>query len=210
MSEEIRLSVNRRESVGKKAAKRARREGNIPGVYYFHGQEAIPISMNAKAAIAALSSDSSVIGLDAGDGKSLPSIVREVQRDPITGKPLHIDFLGVKLDEMVTIEVPVHLVGTAIGVKEKGGTLQFTQRAIEIECLPLDIPEAIEIDVSHLDIHDSITAADIKVENAKILTENAAVIVSVLPPRLEEEITEEAEASEEARQPELIGKKEEE
>jgi len=208
MSEELSLAAVRRDSTGKKAAKNMRREGNIPGVYYFHGQEAIPVLVNAKDAKLTLASDSTVINLKLDGTKRMPAIVREVQRNPITGAAMHIDFLGVKLDEKVTVDVVIHTVGTPVGVKLKGGTLQLLQRSIELECLPMDIPDSIEIDVSELDVHDSITAASINVENVTIITDPTAALVSVLPPRLAE-AEEEAEEGETA-EPEVVGKDKEE
>jgi len=208
MSEELSLAAVRRDSTGKKAAKKMRREGNIPGVYYFHGQEAIPVLVNAKDAKLTLASDSTVINLKLDGTKRMPAIVREVQRNPITGAAMHIDFLGVKLDEKVTVDVVIHTVGTPVGVKLKGGTLQLLQRSIELECLPMDIPDSIEIDVSELDVHDSITAASINVENVTIITDPTAALVSVLPPRLAE-AEEEAEEGETA-EPEVVGKDKEE
>lgn len=208
---EIALRVEPREKVGKSASRRLRRAGKVPGVYYYHGQPAEHFTVDAKVFRTLIGGDHSVIDLDFGKGKPKPSIVRDVQFDPVSGEILHIDFLGVKLDEEVVVEVPLEFTGTPAGVK-LGGILQVLHRHLEIGCLPLDIPESIEIDVSALDIHDSLTVAAIPAGKYKILDDPETVIVTVLPPRLEaEEVTEEVEG--EAAEPEVVGpkgKKEEE
>lgn len=205
MAEAI-LKVEARDTTGKKAAKDLRRAGKIPGVYYFHGQQNISLAVDRKMLHAAMTSEASVIDLDLGKGKKLPTIIREIQWDPITAAPIHVDFLGVKLDEEVTVEVPLHLVGTPVGVRVNGGVLQQLLRSIEVECLPLDIPEHIEVDVNELDINDTIHVSDLKVEKVKILNEPDTLILSILPPRLEEEPAAAEAAEEEPAEPEVIGK----
>jgi large subunit ribosomal protein L25 len=132
-----------------------------------------------------------------------------VQWHPVYGMPVHVDLMGVRLTEKITVEVPIHLLGTAAGVKE-GGTMQQVLRTLEIKCLPLDIPEAINVDISHLNIHDAVYVRDLQTEKIEILTDREQIVVSVLAPRLEE-VAAPAPVAEEA-EPEVIerGKKPEE
>ncbi|RMD99097.1 MAG: 50S ribosomal protein L25, partial [Calditrichaeota bacterium] len=180
---EFNLKAFAREETGKKVAKKLRRQGKIPAVYYFRGQEAKPLVVDVKNLSSILSSEASVVDLEMEDGQMLPSIIREIQWDPITSEPIHVDFFGVKLDEKVVVEVPVHLVGTANGVKNQGGVLQFLARTVEIECLPREIPEHIEVDISDLNVHDSITVGDLAKQNYEVVSDPDTVIASIIPPR---------------------------
>ena len=201
------LQVQVRTDTGKQVAKRLRRNGMIPGVYYIRGEQAVPLAVDVKHLRSTLARKSSIIDVGFNNGESSKCIVREVQWDPLKSTPLHIDLMGVKLTEKVTVEVSIQIVGSAVGVKN-GGILQQLLRELEIECLPLDIPEKITVDVSALDIHDAIHVADLKLDKIEILVDPDQVIVSVLPPRLEE--TPAAAPGEEAKEPELIGRAKEE
>lgn len=201
---EVNLQVTGRDEAGKKSAKRLRRQGFIPAIYYSHGQEAVPLAVNAKLFKNILAGDSNVIDLDFGKDKPMPSIIKDIQWDPVTSEAIHIDFLGVKLDEKVVVEVPINFVGTARGAKN-GGIVQMLLRAVEVECLPLDIPEHLEVDISELDIQDSLDVSVLHNDKVTILTEPDTTLVTVLPPRLETE-EEAAESEEEAEEPEVVGK----
>ena len=202
------LQAQPRPESGKQAAKRLRRSGMVPGIYYTHGQQAVPFSVNAKELRNTIRSKSSILDLSLDNAEAAKCVIREVQWDPVKGDPLHVDLLGVTLTEKVAVEVPIQIVGTAAGAKE-GGVLQQLLRELEIECLPLDIPEAVKVDVSELKIHDSVHVSDLKLEKIEILNDPNQVILSVLAPRLEEEPA--AEAAAEEAEPEVIGhgKKEE-
>lgn len=213
MSSDTKLKVVAREGTGKGYARELRRQGMIPGVYYYHGQEAKAISVDVKLFHTIASGKGSVVDLQIGRAKILPSIIRDIQWDPLTGHPLHVDFMGVNLDEKIVVEVPLHFVGTSTGVKNKGGVLQTMIRAVEVECLPLEIPDFIDVDLTDLDIHDSVHVGVLKADKVKIVSDPDSVIVTVVPPRLEvEEVPEEVEAGEEQEEPEVVskGKKEEE
>jgi large subunit ribosomal protein L25 len=140
-------------------------------------------------------------------GPDTPSLSLEIQRDPVRGDILHVDFHQISLTKKLTIQVPIHLVGTALGVAD-GGILQHALRDVEIECLPTAIPEKIEVDVSHLKIGDSVHVGDIKVENAEVLSDPKSSIVSVVPPTVFKEPEVAAPVTEE--EPEVIGEKKEE
>ncbi len=197
MSDANLAAVLRTES-GKKVAKALRRSEEIPAIYYIHGQDSIALSIEKKNFLAAYKSEAQVITLNIKKGKKLPTIIRDVQWDPVTEEPLHVDFMGVKMDEKVTSTVPIQLIGEAIGVKDQGGILQFILRQIDIESLPMDIPESIEIDISGLNVHEAFHVSDIVFEKGEILTEGQNVIVSVATPKIVEEAdTEEIEETEE-------------
>lgn len=203
------LNVEVRNETGKQIAKRIRRDGRVPGIYYIHGENPISFSVDAKELRTALTHKSSILDVNLGQAEPAKCIIREVQWHPVSGVPLHVDLMGVRLTEEVTVEVPILLVGSAAGAKD-GGTLQQILRTLEIKCLPLDIPETINVDVSNLNIHDAIYVRDLKYEKIEILNDLEQIVVSVLAPRLEEAAAP-APAAETA-EPEVIerGKKPEE
>ena len=208
MSEQ-KVNLATRTETGKQVAKKLRREGRVPGVYYHHGDEIMLFSIDRKELQRLLGQETTVVDITF-DGKSEKKcIIREVQFDPLTNQPIHVDLMGVTLTEKITVDVPIHLMGTPKGVKDDGGVLQHHVREIEIECLPTDIPEHIEVDVSHLKIGDVVHASDISVEKVKILADPETVIANVVPPRVVETVAVEAEEGEEAAEPEVVGKKEE-
>ena len=199
------IEVLPRMDTGKQVAKRLRRNGMVPGIYYFHGQKPLPFSVDTKALRNLLAHKSSLIDVKFKDGETSKCVVREVQWDPLSSAPIHIDFMGINIAEKVKVEVPIRIVGTAVGVKTGGGVLQQLLRELEIECLPLDIPEAVSVDVSQLEIHQALHVGDLKLEKIEILTDAEQVIVSVLPPRLEETVA--AAPGEESKEPEVITQK---
>lgn len=205
------LNVEVRKETGKQIAKRIRRAGKVPGIYYIHGENPVPFSVDAKELRLALTHKSSILDVNLGQAEPAKCIIREVQWHPVHSVPMHVDLMGVRLTEEVTIEVPVQLVGAAPGVKD-GGTLQQILRTLEIQCLPLDIPETINVDVSNLNIHDAIYVCDLKYEKIEILNDLEQIVVSVLAPRLEEVAAPATPEATEAAEPEVIerGKKAEE
>jgi large subunit ribosomal protein L25 len=136
-------------------------------------------------------------------------MVKDVQVDPLQRKLLHTDFYEVAMDEMVTVDVPIHLVGKPEGTK-MGGILEQIRRVIQIECLPGDIPKRIEVDVSPLKIGDSIHVQEIQMEKGKILSDPNLTIATVLPPVVEEKKVVEEAVAEVAEEAEAKGEKEEE
>jgi large subunit ribosomal protein L25 len=209
---EVVLKAKPREMLGKEKAKKLRKNGIIPAVVYGLETKTIPLEIEAKTFNALLRGglgENVIITLeldDQNDGKK-QVLIREVQRDPVRGDIVHVDFHQISLTQKITIEVPIHLVGTPEGVKE-GGILQHALREIKVECLPTAIPEKFEVDVSGLKIGDSIHVADLKVENATILSDLQGSIASVVPPTIFKE-AEAAPAAAEA-EPEVIGEKKEE
>lgn len=209
-----RIQVQRREKLGKGPARALRRQGLIPGIVYGRNFGPIPIQVERKEVQRLLkheSVESMLIKMQL-DGQEELVIIKEIQRHPVTYDILHVDFMRVSMDEPIDVRVPITLVGEPAGVKE-GGILEFLHRELEIRCLPTEIPEHIEVDVSELGIGDSIKVEDLKLpEGIKVLDEPSTVIAVVAAPVVveEEEVAEEAEAAEAPEEPELVGEKEEE
>ncbi len=199
------LKLETRKNMGTSNAKRYRREGKVPGIFYFHGQETTPFTVGKKELLALMGQESSLIDV-VFDGKAQKKcIIREIQFDPIDSSPLHLDLMGIMLTEKIHFSVPIHLLGTPIGVKNQGGIMQQVLRELEIECLPTDIPDHIDVDVSSLDIGGSVHLSDLNVPNIKIVGDVHRVIVTVGAPRITEEKAVEAEVS--PVEPEVISKR---
>jgi large subunit ribosomal protein L25 len=210
---EVVLKVRPREQRGKEHAKKLRRNGFIPAVVYGHKTPSLPLEIEDKSFHALLRGglgENVLVTLTTGDekGQDRKVLIREIQRDPVTAQIIHVDFHEVSLTKRLTIQVPVHLVGTPEGVTE-GGILQHALRELEVQCLPTAIPERIEVDVSHLTIGDSIHVADLKMENVDIVSDPGSSIVSVVPPTVFKE-PEVAAAVVAEGEPEVITEKKEE
>lgn len=214
MTTRVTLQAKSRTDTGKGAARTLRRQGYIPGVIYGHGEQTRACQVERKQVEKLLtsgSSESTIIDLKLEDGATSSVLIREVQVHPYRSEVLHIDFLAVRKGEKVKLEVPVRLVGLSPGVKE-GGIMEHLRHDVEIRCIPSKIPEALDLEISEMDIGDSVTVADLEVpEDVEILTDAAATIASVVPPavRVEEEVAEEVEAEgvvEEEAEPELVGR----
>jgi large subunit ribosomal protein L25 len=191
---EATLQAEKRDGRGKNEARRLRASGRIPAVLY--GAEkgkAVEISVDPRTLMRILHSESGVntlIGLDLGSsGGSTRVLVKEYQLDPIDHRLLHADFYQVAMDKAITVTVPIVLTGEPKGVKQQGGIVDFVQREIEIECLPGDIPERIDVDVSELMLHQGIRLRDLVSEGAKWkpVTDTDTMVVHVVALKAEEE-----------------------
>ena len=188
--EEITLSVEARGDRGKGAARRLRRAGKVPGVFYGPKSTATPIAVDRKnfAAHVANLEGSHLIRFEspATDLQQRVALVREIQHHPVTGGILHVDFYEVDLTRRLRVTVPLHFVGKAKGLAD-GGILQPILREMEVECLPSDIPQYIEVDVTTLAIHDAVHLADVPMPtNVTAVFETNEAVVTVLPPTVEE------------------------
>jgi len=185
------LQADKRDGRGKNEARRLRASGRIPAVLY--GAEkntAVEIAVDPKALLRILHSESGVntlIGLQL-DGADTQVLVKEYQLDPIGHKLLHADFYQVAMDRMLTVTVPVVLKGEARGVKQQGGIVDFVSREIEIECLPGDIPEHVDVDVSELMLNQGLRVRDLQLGGArwKPVSEPDTMIVHVVALKAEE------------------------
>jgi large subunit ribosomal protein L25 len=200
------ISARSRESRGKGAARQTRRQGRIPGVLYGHGEDSVALSVDANdlhRLVHTISIENTIVDLDLGSGEPYKVLIRELQRHPFRDEFVHIDFFHVAMDEKIQVEVPIVLVGTPTGVKNKGGVLDHQLRELEVFCLPGSIPEKIELEVSNLDIGDSIHVSDIQLPDVEILTELDRAVVAVLAPTVMEV---EGVAEEALAEPEVIGR----
>jgi len=193
--EALALEAKVREKTGKEYAKKIRREGMLPSVLYGPEVETLPLQVQTRdlERIINQAGERALIKLKVND-KEYMTLIREIQRGPVKGEILHVDFYQVSLKEELETEVPVVFVGESPGIKE-GGVLQQFLRELEIRCLPTKIPEHIEVDISGLGIGDSITVGDLKVsEDIQILNDPDTVIATIVAVTVaEEELEEEAE-----------------
>jgi large subunit ribosomal protein L25 len=211
------LTAEIREQIGKGGVRKLRAKGLIPAIFYGPRSKTIPLVIDAKELAKTLQTEAGenvLIDLDirkGGRSEKRVVMVKDVQIDPLQRTTLHTDFYEVTMDEMVTVEIPIHLVGKPEGIK-MGGILEQIRRVVQIQCLPGDIPTRIDVDVSPLKIGDSIHVQDIKVEMGKIISDKNFTIATVVPPVVEEKVVEEvvAEAAEEAEVKEKEEEEEEE
>lgn len=195
---EHKLNSILRTDLKRSATRQLRREGKVPAVYYYHHEQPLNLAIDLKELKAALQTGAHIFNLSLGK-KSHKAILRELQHDPITDEIIHADFMGVSLDEYITINVPIHIKGVAEGVKTYGGVLEQHLWELEVKCKTANIPDAITLDVTPLKVGDSIRAGEIHLEGVEVLTSHTAAIVSVVQPtgaKVEEEAkpAEEAEA----------------
>lgn len=212
---ETKIKAKIREKTGKGAARKYRSEGWIPAEYYSHRDDNLHLLLDRKEFESTIVHGHGLINVEVEDQKKkLQVVIKDMQFDPVKGNLLHADFLGVTLGEKLTLRVPITLVGDSVGVKA-GGILEFIIRELEIECLPSQIPDNLKIDVTNLEIGDSIHVEDLSFENIKILDDPEETILLVEHSRVGKEIEEaEAEAEEiveeeEIQEPEVIGRKKE-
>ena len=213
------LQAEKRDGRGKNEARRLRASGRIPAVVYgTEKNKATEIAVDPKVLLRILHSESGVNTLIGLEGAGLSAggkvLVKEYQLDPIDHRLLHADFYAVAMDKMLTLTVPVILHGEAKGVKQQGGVVDFVNREIEVECLPADIPEHIDIDISELMLHQGVRVRDLATNDKWApVTEADTMIVHVVALKVEEAPAAEAAAATGATpaEPEVIkkGKKDE-
>jgi large subunit ribosomal protein L25 len=214
---EVTLEVSRREKAGKGIARKLRQEGRVPAVVYGAHKEPVAISVDRKAVTDLISkSDHGVRSIFllkmAGTDQQRHAMIKDIQINPLNRKMEHIDFVRVLMDEAVRVTVPVHIVGTAPGVKE-GGMLDTQLRDLHIECLPNQIPDSIEVDISELQMHTFIRVSELKLpEGVKVLDDEDRVVVGVTHIRAEAVEAAPVDAAATPAEPEVItkGKKTEE
>lgn len=211
--ENYKLNSEVRNGTGKGVARKLRAKGRVPAVLYGRKEEALGLSLIELEIQKVLHAHPESAIIDLSIEGQTPSecnaIVREVQRHPSSGRLLHVDLQRIAMDEMVRVQVPIHLKGDAIGVKEMGGILEHGLRELNINCIPTAIPSAIEIDVSALGIGDGIYVRDIssKYPDFEFLEDEDTILANVVPPKVE---VAPAAVEEEAEEPELVAKEKEE
>lgn len=210
---EITVQAEVRKTAGSKL-KALRAAGKVPGIYYGHGQANIPVAL-PELTLRPLykTSATHVINLKLDDGSSHTCILRDIQFDPLTDRPIHFDLFGLNAEEELTIDIPVVLTGTPQGVKD-GGTLQHVIHKLRVSCLPKNIPDHIEVNVENLKINTSVHVRELVVPNVTILENESSTVVAVVPPTILKEPEPGVAATAEAApaEPEVIarGKKPEE
>lgn len=196
------LSVSSREPSGSRAARRLRREGNVPGIVYGGGSDPVTFQVDARALRLALQHAGAVLDLSIDGQDATPVVVKELVRHPVGGQAVHLDLLRVRLDQAIQATVALELTGgeDAPGVKE-GGVLEHVTREVTVEALPNDIPDRIEYDVSEMVIGDTVMFSQLTAPaNVQLIGDEETVIATLSPPRLQ--IEEEPEIEEET---ELVG-----
>ena len=221
---EIVVEAEPRENFGKGPNRQLRMKGLIPAVLYGEGKETVPVSVNPKDITSILRShggSNTIFELNIkGRSGSRHVMIKDYQLEPVAHSLLHADLIRVAMDSVMTVSVHVEMKGIPVGVKNEGGILDFISRTVEVTCLPRDIPETIEADVTAMMIGQHLRAGDLELpESVKLETEKAVVIATVITPKKveEEEAEKEGEveaaaAEEEGAEPEVIkkGKAEEE
>src|SRR2546421_7197741 len=211
MAKQVKLTAERRTAIGRSAVRKLKASGSVPAVMYGSKDkpEALQVSKrDINALLSHAAGETILVELEVA-GKSRLALVQEVQHAPVGGAVLHVDFHAVSQDEVIQAEVPLEPVGTPNGVKNMGGLLEQNLRSLAIECLPRDLPDVIRVDVSALDIGDSIHVREIQLPSGvstRIQLDLTAF--SVLAPTVEEEPV--AAVAEVAAGPEVIREKKEE
>tara|TARA_B100001123_G_C15145753_1_gene961442 strand:+ start:77 stop:766 length:690 start_codon:yes stop_codon:yes gene_type:complete len=190
----VKLEVQKRETLGKKQLKTIRNENGIPGIYYsFDSTSSISFTMDSSIFNEAVKSNSNLFSISVG-GKDRTVVFKSVQYNPVTDQPIHIDLYGVKMDQIITVKVSISLLGTPKGVREEGGVLNNPTTEVEVNCLPLDIPNNIEVDISELSLGDALYISDIQLDEKLELASNPEVVLaSVTHAMKEEEVVAEEE-----------------
>jgi len=215
--QQIVIQGKKRDDRGKNAMRRLRSSGSIPGVLYGGTGEAVPVVIEAQQLAPLFRTESghnALLNVKIEGLTEELAVLKDWQRDPVQGSLLHVDLLRVAKDVRMRVRVPVHTTGDPQGVKLQGGVFEVISREVEIECLPMDIPEEFRMDVSGLMIGKQIRFSDLPLDPAKmkLVSEARTVIAHVVAPKKEEEVAPEAAAAVTPAEPEVIkkGKKEEE
>ncbi|HKX26636.1 MAG TPA: 50S ribosomal protein L25 [Blastocatellia bacterium] len=201
----VSLEVKPRQERGKNATRRLRASGLVPVTIYGGNQEAASTMVVRREFSALLRAHgrNKVFTLNF-EGTATPAKLVDLQLDPVKGTLMHADFIRISLTEKTTFDLPIKIVGESEGVKLHGGILEVVIHSLEIRCLPLDLPESVEVDVSGLGLGDHLSVKDLKVgDQVEVLTDSDTVVATVVAPRAEEEVTPAADASAE---PEVIKK----
>ncbi len=186
----LKAELRQKEGKGKGVTRRLRAAGKLPAVVYGEKIGHIPVALDLKSFQHLLhdAGENAVFKLDMSDSSSMV-MVKELQWEPIRRELLHADLYQLNMKNKVKVSVPIHLEGDAVGERE-GGVQQHQAREVEVECLPMDIPEYITLDISLLEIGDSLYVKDLKAEDLDIITDPEEIIITIVPPAREEEVEE--------------------
>ena len=195
----ITLKAQKREGTGKGVARKLRQEGRVPAVLYGRELGTMHLSLDTHEAenlFHSISTENTIVGLKVeGVGEPFQTLVREIQSHPFKSSLIHVDFLRIQAGVAVDVEVPLRLIGDPIGVKNSGGVLEQVLNELPVKCIPSKIPEFIEVDVSELDINDSLHVYDLELEEGINITvdEERTICAVAIPKVVEEAVVEEDE-----------------
>lgn len=219
MAEATILNVDKREQSGTAAVRRLRRSGQVPGVVYSDGKEASSIQLERHSFEQMLrhqASESMILELNMPGGAASKVLLKDVQHHPLTGSVMHVDFQEIAMDKVLRVSVAVTLNGEPIGVTRDGGVLEQHLREVEVECLPAQIAESIEFDVSELEIGGAVSVASLGLDPDKyrVITDGDISVANVVAPRVSADDEVEGEEGEEvlgeeavSAEPEVITEK---
>lgn len=212
--ESVKLSASSREEVGSGPVNRLRQQGWLPCVVYNAQGQSRPLKVNRhhfELLLRHHGAQNLILDLDIEGGTARKVLLKEIQRDRIKDHTIHADFLEISMTRKLRVPVAITLVGEPVGVTQQGGVLEHLLRTVEVECLPTHIVKEFTLDVSALNIGDSLFVRDLKIDpTLTLLTPGDITIASVQLPHVEEEVKPEAAAAEAAQEPEVIGKEEKE
>jgi large subunit ribosomal protein L25 len=206
---EFKIQAKQRDGRGKNDARRARRDGMVPITVYGGGAETLAAVAPLRDLAAILRSESgrnTIFTIDVEGVGTSEVMFHERQIDPVRGRLIHADLTRLVKGQKIEVTVPLHLVGEPIGVKDKQGVLEQIIREIEIRCEPRSIPDVINVDVSHLDVHDLLHVSDLRVDEGVELLQDADTVVATVSIVKEEEVATPVLEGEEPAEPEVIGK----
>ena len=207
MAKQVKLAAQLRSETGQTAVKKIRNQGSIPAVIYAHNETPVILQVNERDIDTLLShaaGEHVLVELEIASGANRLAIIQEVQHHPVTQRILHVDFHGVSAAEQIESSIPVEPVGESVGVKSFGGILEQLLRAVTIKCLPTDLPEILNVDVSALKIGDSIHIKDLQLPSGVTAMDDAEVTVFLVA---EPKVAVEAPVAEAPKAPEVIKEK---
>jgi large subunit ribosomal protein L25 len=210
MAQQVKLKAQKRTLVGRTAVKKIKSEGLVPGIIYGSKDEPTNLQLNARELSTVLSRASSehiLVELEIVDGDQTTNklaLIQEVQHHALKNDILHVDFHAVSTTEKITSEVPIEAFGEALGVRTYGGLLEHTLRTLEVECFPQDLPDIIHVDVSNLNIGQSLHVRELPLPSGvRAITDGDLTVISILESR----VGDEAAATESVAAPEVITEK---
>ncbi len=187
--EQLLIKADKRNALGKGVARKLRKDGRIPAVVYGRGLEPVSITISLRdwEKLGKQVRRNAIFNMELQgdkDVESRPVMVKEVQREVLSDKVLHIDFLQVSMERLVEVEIPIHLTGKAKG-EVNNGIVEVHLRSVKVECLPTQIPQEITVDITELEIGDSFHVSQISIPGVKVLEGAEVAIVTVIPPSVE-------------------------
>jgi len=202
---EVVISAEKRTDTGKSYTRKLRSSGKVPGIMYGADADPATVTFDAKELARLLRHDHSIITVKVDGEEDQMAVIKSIQNHPLKGNVLHVDFMRVVAGQEITVTVPIHIVGVAIGTKT-GGVFSTVKNELQVSVLPRYMPDNVEVDCSALEIGDAIRVKDIALENVTILDDEEDLICNVILPRKEEEVEEAEELLEEGEEmePEVI------